>query len=60
MLGNTVHAGNVYTASRCRVLKLHKYDFDRIEAQFPQVATRIRNLATSSIELEELSRLQQP
>ena len=60
MLGNTVHAGNVYTASRCRVLKLHKYDFDRIEAQFPQVASRIRNLATSSIELEELSRLQQP
>lgn len=60
MLSNTAYTSNVYTASRCRVLKLHKYDFDRIEAQFPQVAARIRNLATSTLELEELSRLQQP
>lgn len=60
MLGNTAYAANIYTVSRCRVLKLHKYDFDRIEAQFPQVAARIRDLATASFELEELSRLQQP
>lgn len=60
MLGNDVYSGNVYTVSRCRVLKLHKYDFDRIEAQFPQVAAHIRNLAASNVELEELSRLQQP
>ncbi len=60
MLGNGVYACHAFSASRCRLLKLYKHDFDRVAARHPHVAERIRQLANSQLEAEELSQLQQP
>ncbi|NOT71440.1 MAG: cyclic nucleotide-binding domain-containing protein [Hyphomicrobium sp.] len=58
MLNNDVHSGHVFTASRSRLLKLHKEDFNRIEARHPRVAAHIRRLAALQLEAEELAKLQ--
>lgn len=45
MLNNDVHTGHVITSSKVRLLKLHKEDFQRIEARHPHVAAHIRKVA---------------
>lgn len=45
MLDNDVHRGHFVTSSKVRLLKLHKEDFHRLEAQYPHVAAHIRRAA---------------
>lgn len=45
MLDNDVHPGSFITSSKVRLLKLHKEDFHRLEAQHPHVAAHIRRAA---------------
>ena len=59
MLNNDVDAGHVFTTSRSRLLKLHKEDFNRIEARHPRIAAHIRELAGLQLEAEELAKLQE-
>lgn len=47
MLENDVNHGSFTTASRCRLLKLHRADFHRLETKCPSVARRIRQVATT-------------
>lgn len=42
MLEGGAHAGTFVTASRCRLLKLFREDFHRLETANPSVAARIR------------------
>ncbi len=44
MLQNDVHLGSFVTASKTRLLKLHKEDFHRIEIKHPNVAAHIRKI----------------
>lgn len=45
MLGNDVNRGAFITATKCRLLKLHKSDFHHLEIANPQVAASIRAMA---------------
>lgn len=45
MLDGDRHAGAFVTMSRCRLLKLFREDFHRLETANPAVATRIRTMA---------------
>lgn len=45
MLENDVHQGTYTTVSRCRLLKLFKEDFSRLQNASPAVADHIRNVA---------------
>ncbi len=45
MLHNDIQEGNFITASKCRLLKLHKVDFHRLETAHPEIARTIRRLA---------------
>ena len=45
MLHNDTQEGNFITASKCRLLKLHKVDFHRLETAHPEIARTIRRLA---------------
>lgn len=47
MLDNDVHAGTFVTAAKCRLLKLHKEDFHRLETANPQIAANIRKTAAA-------------
>jgi voltage-gated potassium channel len=47
MLDNDLHTGAFVTAARCRLLKLHKEDFHRLETANPQVAATIRKTAAA-------------
>jgi voltage-gated potassium channel len=49
MLENDVHKNAVITASKCRLLKLHKEDFHRLAAKQPHVASHIRDLASDIV-----------
>lgn len=42
-LENDTHEGTFVTATKCRLLKLHKEDFHRLAAAHPHVAERIRH-----------------
>lgn len=57
MLNNDVHEGHVITSSKCRLLKLHKEDFNRIEARHPHVAAHIRKMARAHQEAHERAEL---
>jgi voltage-gated potassium channel len=46
MLENDVNRGSFTTASRCRLLKLHRADFHRLETKSPAVARRLREVAS--------------
>jgi voltage-gated potassium channel len=50
MLNNLAHEGHVITTSKVRLLKLHKEDFERIEARSPHVAAHIRSVARAHLE----------
>lgn len=43
MLAHDVHTGTYITASKCRLLKLHKEDFHRLETANARLAARIRD-----------------
>ncbi len=45
MLEDNVHSDAVITASKCRLLKLQREDFHRLEATKPYLASHIRRLA---------------
>ena len=45
MFENDVHPGHVFTATKSRLLKLHKEDFHRIEVRHPHIAEHIRRTA---------------
>lgn len=45
MLDSDVQPGRFITRTRCRLLKLYREDFDRMEATIPQVGSHIRNVA---------------
>jgi voltage-gated potassium channel len=45
MFDDHIQDDAVVTASRCRVLKLHREDFHRLAATRPRIASHIRNLA---------------
>lgn len=45
MLGNDVARGPYRTVGKCRLLKLYKHDFHRLEASNPTVAAHIRKVA---------------
>ena len=47
MLDNDVYSGSFITAAKCRLLKLHKEDFHRLETANPQVANNIRKTAAA-------------
>lgn len=46
MLENDINRGSFTTTSRCRLLKLHRADFHRLETKSPAVARRIREVAS--------------
>jgi voltage-gated potassium channel len=46
MLGDGVHDVAIVTASKCRLLKLHRDDFHRLASKQPHIASHIRSLAT--------------
>ncbi len=50
MLNNDVHYGSFYTVSRCRLLKLYKEDFRRLEHVAPEVAGTLRATAAERID----------
>jgi len=52
MLNNDVHRGHVITSSKVRLLKLHKEDFQRIEARHPHVAAHIRKVAHAHMQAQ--------
>lgn len=45
MLENDRHTGSFVTASKCRLLKLHREDFHRLETASPEIARRLRSKA---------------
>jgi voltage-gated potassium channel len=45
MLENDTHKGSFVTTSKCRLLKLHKSDFHRLETANPAIAKSIRKMA---------------
>jgi voltage-gated potassium channel len=45
MFDECVHDDAVVTASKCRLLKLHREDFHRLAATRPRIASHIRSLA---------------
>lgn len=47
MLDNDVQHGAFVTAAKCRLLKLHKEDFHRLETANAQIADRIRKTAAA-------------
>ena len=47
MLDNDVHSGAFVTIAKCRLLKLHREDFHRLETANPQVAASIRKTAAA-------------
>ncbi len=47
MLENDVNSGAFITTAKCRLLKLHKEDFHRLETANAQIAARIRKTATA-------------
>jgi voltage-gated potassium channel len=47
MLENDLHTGAFITTAKCRLLKLHKEDFHRLETSNPQVAENIRKTAAA-------------
>jgi voltage-gated potassium channel len=47
MLENDLHHGSFVTASKCRLLKLHKEDFHRLETANREVASRLRREASA-------------
>lgn len=50
MFHNDTHHGSFVTASKCRLLKLYKADFSRLEVVNPFVAQRIRSVAAQQSE----------
>jgi voltage-gated potassium channel len=49
MLENDVHHGAFITVGKCRLLKLHKEDFHRLEMANPQIADTIRRTARERV-----------
>jgi voltage-gated potassium channel len=47
LLENDISPGQFTTTTKCRVLKLFKEDFHRLENLHPQIAAHIRNVARS-------------
>lgn len=47
MLENDLHSGSFITVAKCRLLKLHREDFHRLETANPQVAANIRKIAAA-------------
>lgn len=47
MLDNDVQAGRFVTRTRCRLLKLFREDFHRIEMRSPQIGAHIRQVAAN-------------
>jgi voltage-gated potassium channel len=47
MLEGDLHTGAFITTAKCRLLKLHKEDFHRLETANPQVAENIRKTAAA-------------
>jgi voltage-gated potassium channel len=45
MLDNDVHSGNFVTQSKCRLLKLYREDFARLERVNPSIGAHIRKVA---------------
>lgn len=45
MLSNDIHKGSFVTVSKCRLLKLHREDFHRLETASPEVAARLKQSA---------------
>lgn len=45
MLNNEGYSGNVFTFAKSRLLKLHREDFDRVQARHPSLAAYIRQAA---------------
>lgn len=45
MLQGDLHEGNFHTATKCRLLKLHREDFLRLEVSHPDLARQIRGLS---------------
>jgi voltage-gated potassium channel len=45
MFDDGLHDEAVVTTSKCRLLKLHREDYHRLEAKQPDIATHIRSLA---------------
>lgn len=58
MLGNDVHQGAFITTSKCRLLKLHKEDFHRLETANAKVAHHIRKTAEQRRQAREAADLQ--
>jgi len=46
MLANEPHSGSFVTESKCRLLKLHREDFHRLETVKPEIARHLRRKAT--------------
>jgi voltage-gated potassium channel len=51
MINNDVHYGSFYTIGRCRLLKLYKEDFRRLEHIAPEVARGLRAAAAERIDI---------
>lgn len=49
MLGNDKHYGSFQTVGRCRLLKLYREDFRRLEHLAPEVARHLKAVATERI-----------
>jgi voltage-gated potassium channel len=55
MLDNDIQHGAFITAAKCRLLKLHKEDFHRLETANAQIAERIRKTAAARKASRELT-----
>jgi voltage-gated potassium channel len=58
MIENDVHKGAFITCAKCRLLKLHKEDFHRLETANAGVASRIRRIASARKAVREQVELQ--
>lgn len=47
VLDNDLYTDPIITVAKCRMLKLHKVDFDRLAASKPHIALHIRNAAAA-------------
>lgn len=55
MLENDTHSGSFVTASRCRLLKLHREDFHRLETASPEIARHLKAVAANLRDRTQLS-----
>ena len=50
MLHHRAHNASIHTTTKCRLLKLHREDFHRLESVNPQLAARLRQVAEDDAE----------